>query len=549
METAPQLPRKPVARTEKVEDLVAMVRRGLVRVPTFQRGLNWKARNVQELFDSVYRGYPIGSLLFYLREGPASSLDVGPLRVDAAEEPRAWWVVDGQQRLTALTACLARPLPLPTTPDDPYVLYFDVRDSVFRAPPRDGRVPDTWVPLPILLDASELTEWAFGWEHGQDRGMRERVFDAGSRIREYPIPLYLIETEDEEAAKQIFYRTNTAGKPLAWPDVYKALFGDQSSSPSNLSDLAEELAEVGMGRLKEDRLLTALLGLRGLDPTRSLQEHYHRDPAALRDAVRDGLPVLRRVLSFLRQDAEVPHLRLLPKPVLLDVLTRFFALHPGPAPRTRTLLARWFWRTVLGGGAYDDRTLRRRGIRAIEAKDEEGSMQALLDLVNVSHHRQADLPDRWDGRSDATRIVLATLAHLGPRHLESGQPLDVAGLLERQDDRAFVKIVEAGGVEGGGGPQNRILHPKGFQVAKLLAGGSLFDSPEIAASHAVSTEALERLETARPEEFLAARAETLTREVRRFADRMAAWEQNDRPSIEFILAEAGAELEPEATAP
>lgn len=547
MDTAPQLPRKPVARTEKVEDLVEMVFRGNVRVPSFQRGLKWEASDVEDLFDSVFRGYPIGSLLFYQRPAKAARIQVGPLVVDAPEKEDAWWVVDGQQRLTALTAGLKRTVPLPVKPDaaDPYVLFFDVEDQVFRLPPRSGDLPTTWVPLPKLLDSSELTEWVFGWVHGDDDSLRRRLFAAGSRIREYPIPLYLIET-GLEAAKQIFYRTNQAGKPLGWNTVYKALFGDEESSPSTLTDLSDALVSVGMGRpmgrLSEERLLTALFGLRGLDPTRSLAEHYRRDPAVLRDAVQEALPVLRRVLSFLRRDAEIPHLRLLPKPVLLDVLTRFFALHPEPGPRTRTLLSRWFWRTVLGAGAFDDRTLRRQGIRSVQEDDEEASAQRLLRLVDRNRHRPFELPAAFDGRSDDNRIVLATLAHLKPRHLETQQPLDVAALLEEQDKKAFVKLVERGGVEGARSPANRILQPKGTPVLRLLQirQSSLFDRESIPASHAISERALELLSREDLAGFLAARTETLTRAVRTFAARMAAWEQNDRPSIEYLLRETEA---------
>lgn len=543
MDTAPQLPKRPVARTEKVEDLVEMVFRGSVRVPSFQRGLNWEASDVQDLFDSVYRGYPIGSLLFYQHPAKAARIQVGPLAIQALEKADAWWVVDGQQRLTALTACLKRPVPLPLPPDatDPYVLFFDVEDQVFRLPPKSGDPPTTWVPLPKLLDASELTEWAFGWPHGKDDVLRRRLFDAGARLREYPIPLYVIET-DLEAAKQIFYRTNQAGKPLGWKDVHKALFGGEESHPSSLTDLSDELMEVGMGRLSEERLLTSLFALRGLDPTRSLDEHYRRDPAVLRDAVREALPVLRRVLSFLRRDGEIPHLKLLPKPILLDVLTRFFALHPEPSARTRTLLTRWFWRTVLGAGAFDDRTLRRRGIRALDEEDEEASVQGLLGLVDRTRHRPFELPAAFDGRSDDNRIVLATLAHLRPRDLETGRSLDVAGLLEEQDKAAFAKIVKRSGVEGSRSPANRILQPKGTPVLKLLRGlePSLFAGDSVADSHAICDEALSRLADGNLEGFISARAETLTATVRRFASRMTAWEHSDRPSIDYLLREAQA---------
>ena len=545
MEAAPQLPRKPVARTEQVEGLVDMVYRGLVRVPSFQRGLRWEAKHVQELFDSIYRGYPIGSLLFYQRPAKAARIRVGPLQVAAPETDKAWWVVDGQQRLTALTAGLKRPVPLPRKPDkdDPYVLYFDIEEQVFQTPPRSGEPPTTWVPVPKLLDAADLTEWAFGWEHARDERLRRRLFEAGARLREYPIPLYIIETEDLEPAKQIFYRTNKAGKPLDWPTVYKALFGNEEAHPSTLEDLSADLAEVGMGRLSEDRLLTALFGLRGLDPTRTLDDHYRRDPRAMRDAVREGLPVLRRVLSFLRQDAAIPHLRLLPKPILLDVLARFFALHANPSARTRMLLSRWFWRTVLGAGAFDDRTLRRRGIKSIEADDEEASVQRLLSLVDRGRHRLFELPDAFDGRSDGNRIVLCTLASLEPRHLETGQPLDVAALLEDQDKRAFAKIVRRGGVAGTRSPANRILHPKGTQVMKLLQqkdASLLLDRASIAATHAISPDSPDFLIQGEPADFLKARAETLTAAVRRFAARMTAWEHSDRPSMDYLLRPAEA---------
>jgi len=537
--SAPQLLRKPKARTEKVEDLVEMVYRGFIRVPSFQRGLRWGTKQVQELFDSIYRGYPIGSLLFYQRPAEATRILVGPLRLSAPEEAKAWWVVDGQQRLTALTACLRREVPLPAKPDpgDPFVLYFDVADQAFRRPPKAGDFPSTLVPLPKLLDATELTEWAFTWEYGRDDTLRRRLFDAGTRIRDYPIPLYLIETEDIEAAQQIFYRTNTAGKPLEWPEVHKALFGDEKSSPSTLADLSNEIARVGMGRLTEERLLTALFGLEGLDPTRTLAEHYRRDPAVLRDAVQEGVPVLRRVLSFLRRDGEIPHLRLLPKRVLIDVLTRFFALHPEPSARTRVLLSRWFWRTVLGAGAFDDRTLRRQGIKSIERNDEEASAQRLLDLVDRTRHRPFELPAAFDGRSDDNRIVLAALAHLKPRHLMTGRPLDIPGLLKEQDKDAFVKIISKSGVEGSRSPANRIVQPQGTPVLKLLKSlePSLFDGNAIAASHAISPKALNLLREGDLEAFLDERLLTLTEAVRGFASRMAAWEQSDRPSIEYLL--------------
>jgi len=545
MRTTTRLPRKPEARTEKVEDLVQSVLQGRVRVPRFQRGLKWQSDNVLELFDSIYRGYPIGSLLFFKRAAQADRLKVGPLTVDAPEISEAWWVVDGQQRITALTACLARPAPLPSKPskEDPFVVFFDAVSQEFQPPPTRGNIPPEWVPLPYLLDASRLSEWIYGWEHGSDEQLRRVVFEAGARIREYPIPLYLIETKDIRVSRQIFYRTNKSGKPLQWEDVHKALWGGKETSPSTLGELSEELTEVGMGGLEESRLLTCLMALRGLDPTRTLADHIRSDPEILRNAVQESLPVLRRVLSFLRSDAAIPHLRLLPKSILLDVLVRFFRLHSDPRPRSRILLARWFWRSVLGAGAVDDRTLRRRGITAVE-EDEEQSIQGLLALLHKERPRLLDLPASFDARADGSRIAMLALVQLGPRDLESGSRLDAATLLEEQDKDVFCKILKESSVERARSPANRIIQPKGVTVRKVLlerfSEGGPGDS--ILASHAIDAEAAERLRDGDLEGFLARRNETLTREVRRFAEGVAAWEHSDRPSVEYLLETAGAQL-------
>ena len=530
-----------------MEDLVARVLRGRVRVPTFQRGLKWERSDVRDLFDSIYHGYPIGSLLFYVSNGNAERLRVGPLEIDAEQTAESWWVVDGQQRVTALAACLGRSQPLPEAPDaaDKFVLYFDAADREFKTPPHHHEPGSSWVPLPVLLDASRLTEWVFQWDHRDDENMRKTVFEAGRRLREYAVPMYLIEAKEEKIAKEIFYRVNTAGKPLAWEDVHKALFGESGTSPSTLTELDDELSTVGMGQVGEKRLLTCLFALRGLDPTRTFDEHYRNDPDTLRDAVLEALPVLRNVLSFLRRDGHIPHLRLLPKSILLDVLTRFFSLYPEPKPRTRLLLSRWFWRTVLGAGAYDERTLRRRGIQAVEGDGvgEEASVQALLGLVHKEPPRPFELPAAFDARADASRLVLLTLAHKSPRHLLDKRPLDVADIIAEYDKECFRKIVERSGLELARSPANRVIHPPGVDLEKALRAipADTEVGRRVLESHCVGTEA-QGLLARSPERFLEERNRRLTKEVRSFAHRMAAWEHSDRPSVDHLLEEAGVEL-------
>lgn len=49
----------------KVSELVDMIKNGELRLPEMQRRYVWRATRVRDLFDSLYRGYPSGSILVW----------------------------------------------------------------------------------------------------------------------------------------------------------------------------------------------------------------------------------------------------------------------------------------------------------------------------------------------------------------------------------------------------------------------------------------------------------------------------------------------------
>lgn len=532
----PQVSLRLEAETETVEDLVALVARGGVRVPIFQRELKWKAEDVVALFDSIYRGYPIGSILLRKGRAEASRVQVGPLTIDAPDMEAAYWVVDGQQRLTALTVGLSRPTPIPTTPEDPWVVYFDAARQTFLSPSADGDIPSTWVPVAQLLDASALSEWIFHWQHGSDPNLRSAVFQAGSLIRQYRIPLYVVETDDEQKLRDIFYRINKFGKSLEWDDVHDALFGHRGGHPSTLRELAGELRKLGMGRPEEEQLLSCLVAFKGLDVTRNVAEHYRKDAQVLAGSVQEALPAVRRVMSFLKLHAEIPHLRLLPRSIPLVVLTRFFALYPEPKPRTFELLARWTWRLLLSAGSYDERTLLRHGVTAIEEDDEERSVQTLLSLIPKERREPYALPRRFDARAADSRIALVGMASLAPLHPQEGTPIDVAALIEQHDAAAF-RWIFPGGEALSRGPANRMLLAGSGAARKELSDIVRLGGPEspVLLSHAISPSAAESLVKGDVDLFLAERKSSVEEAVNRLGERLAAWSRSDRPSIDYLL--------------
>lgn len=88
-----------------VEELVAMIERGELRLPEMQRQFVWRSPRVRDLLDSLYRGYPSGAILLWETDEkvPLQSMAVDQ-RANPYQSTRL--LLDGQQRLTSLSAVI-----------------------------------------------------------------------------------------------------------------------------------------------------------------------------------------------------------------------------------------------------------------------------------------------------------------------------------------------------------------------------------------------------------------------------------------------------------
>src|SRR5690606_35914553 len=97
------------AEAMAVEDVIRLASEGRLRMPGFQRAFRWEAKDRRALLDSIYRGYPVGTLLLW--KNPPSATEAGrPLGGVGIAQPQGdrYLVVDGQQRLTTLWEALGR---------------------------------------------------------------------------------------------------------------------------------------------------------------------------------------------------------------------------------------------------------------------------------------------------------------------------------------------------------------------------------------------------------------------------------------------------------
>ncbi len=81
-----------------IETLISWVKSGEIAIPEIQRPFVWSSKKVRDLMDSLYQGYPIGYIISW--RNPNIKLKDGSL----SEGKKI--LIDGQQRVTALTAAI-----------------------------------------------------------------------------------------------------------------------------------------------------------------------------------------------------------------------------------------------------------------------------------------------------------------------------------------------------------------------------------------------------------------------------------------------------------
>lgn len=89
-----------------VEELVGMIQRGQLRLPEMQRKYVWRAPRVRDLLDSLYRDYPSGAILLW--DTAADDVPLQDFAVEQEKNPFSTLrlLLDGQQRLTSLSAVI-----------------------------------------------------------------------------------------------------------------------------------------------------------------------------------------------------------------------------------------------------------------------------------------------------------------------------------------------------------------------------------------------------------------------------------------------------------
>lgn len=223
--------------------LIEEVDRGVIGLPDLQRPFVWPNTKVRDLFDSMYRGYPVGYLLFWENGAAPRSGQIG---VGKKQIVPNLLVIDGQQRLTSLYAVMRGvQVKRQNFAEERIHIAFCPLDGSFKVTDAAISKDPTWIPDISVVWArdGDIVELVGSYTDGVakvreiDDEIKRRISKSITRLANltaFPFTaLQLSANLDEEQVAEVFVRVNSKGTPLNQADFILTLmsvFRDQKRS-------------------------------------------------------------------------------------------------------------------------------------------------------------------------------------------------------------------------------------------------------------------------------------------------------------------------------
>jgi hypothetical protein len=331
------------------------IARGDIRIPIFQREFVWKSKQMLDLFDSIAKGYPIGSLLFWKPETLYATYDkIGPYLIDVKIKDLSY-VLDGFQRITTLFAVLTNPKDYKIDEYSPeykeYLMYYNLNKKEFTFSKNKKDIKSHFMPLYKIVDTYEFIDFITDIQKEvTDKNESRKLIDNAKEISkifyDYEIPFIEIKGGDITSAVEIFARTNSTGTEISEDFMLSALSYNQDTGflfSNKITEFLNGLNKYNFDGLKRDTILNCIANSEN-------QIYFDVKLENLRNRIEDlannAFIHIEKAVEFLYKRLYVIDVKLLPYPTQLIFISEYFRLNPNPTETECLKLEDWFWITT-----------------------------------------------------------------------------------------------------------------------------------------------------------------------------------------------------------
>ncbi len=427
-----------------IREILDSVMRGQIRIPAFQRGFVWEPDRVAYLIDSIYKGFPFGSVLFWrTREKLRCERDLGPFKLpNPTEDYPVDYILDGQQRITSLFGVFQTSLKVEGSElwrDIFYDLHADkvTQDAQFVALSPADVEEGRHFPLKTLFDTVSYRAAT----KALDDNTAKEIDSLQSIFKEVRVPLQIFKTEEKEKVAIIFERINRQGVPLDTLQLLSAwTWSEEFQLQNQFAELAEQLAPFGFEDVGADSnlLLRCCAAILGADA--SPNSLMQLNGASVRERFLEVLNGVKGAVDYVKSNFDAHSLNCLPFATVLVPLSVFFAIEGDKEVKytddQRRTINRWFWRTCFTK-RYGNAVLRNLNADIEEMRKLKQGKPSALGGFSVSISERFFLDNMFTIGTVNTNTFILMLASNKPLSFMSGVPIDLSDKLKRANRAEF----------------------------------------------------------------------------------------------------------------
>ena len=314
----------------KVSAILDSIDLGNVALPEFQRGYVWVRDQVRGLVQSLYREYPVGSLLVW-----TTSASTTAVKGEAPADGRIVdLLLDGQQRITSLYGVIRGHAPTFFHGDKRAFdgLYFDLRTEVFEFyGPVKMKDDPLWVNVSELFKTGLAPWFGVAAEMQLDAGTQALYLERLNQITSIGDIDFHIERitgeKDVDEVVEIFNRVNSGGTKLSKGDLALArICGQWPDARSEIRTMTEEWSAAGFNFEVDWLLRCATAIATNQAPFTALK---NIEVSAFADGLRSANRSIDFLLNIVSSRLGLDHDRVLAGRYAFTALSRFVDQHNG----------------------------------------------------------------------------------------------------------------------------------------------------------------------------------------------------------------------------
>jgi len=366
----------------KISTILDQIDLGTMALPKFQRGYVWNREQVRGLMNSLYRKFPIGSLLVWIvQSDEVVTHGDGPMTPGAVN-----LLLDGQQRITSLYGIVRGKPPIFFDGDEKVItgLYFHLENEVFEFyQPAKMKDDPFWINVTDVMQegaASIFSELSTKMDVQPKMAEYLGRLNAIDQIKEVELHDEKITGEDKtvDIVVEIFNKVNSGGTKLSKGDLALAkICASWPEARDEMKNRLQKWASAGFDFTLEWYLRNINAILTGEALFSALKDI---DTTTFKNGLLEAEKKIDSLLNLISSRLGLDHNRVLGGRGALPVLSKYLSEH-GIARldhKERDKLLYWYVHTSLWGRyAGSTESVLRQDLSLIQEK--EGALERLIE--------------------------------------------------------------------------------------------------------------------------------------------------------------------------